>query len=537
VRNILIAFAVLALTTVAISQTTPHLGPNFPPHGTVKWAPGMNTNMYILDTLLGGGGALPLTSLNGVQFADQFAGATADVKLNACVTAAISSSSGTCDARGLGGSQTIAAQVNVGNTAQQPVTLLLPSSGTWFVTITDGTSCAIKHFSTAALIGFNGGLGQLVVEPNGASTNLRALYCTDPAPTGLGSYIRAEGFQLYNPVGATLAVAAMDVEWTYDNSNFENITVANYNGVGLYVKGSCCGTLFKKITSNGNGAAGAIPVVVDGGSPIGTVAITFESLSADHAGCGKHEIEVKGGRSTNAINFYNTYVETSSACSGTTHVQITSSQSGVNFYGGQVRVENNSDTAYCFDVTANAGNAIGVFGMSCSSPSPYNAINDHQAGVTVAASADGAGLVPAYATNGFVAGGPFIGPLVKVQRAMVSGAAPTCTFTSGGGTSPSCALDTGSTDTAGIIIATTGTGSPGGLGTITLTFFSTFGTHKPSCIYMANNAGPGIWNGLAVMHDAVPSTTSDLMGWNNGTVPSALSTSTAYWINYHCFAK
>jgi hypothetical protein len=530
-RNILIAVAVLALTTVAISQTTSHLDPNVPPHRTVKWAPGMNNNMYIPDTLLGGGGALSLTSPNGVQFADQFAGATADVKLNACVTAAISSSSGICDARGLGGAQTIAAQVNVGNTAQQPVTLLLPSSGTWLVTITDGTSCAIKHFSNAALIGFNGGLGQLVIEPNNSSTNLRALYCTDLTPAGNGSYIRAEGFQLYNPVGATLTQAAMDVEWTFDNSDFENITVANYNGLSLYVKGSCCGTIFKTITSNGGSAANGVPVVIDGGSPIGTVAVMFESLSADHAGCGKHEIEVKGGGATNAINFYNTYVETSIACSGTTHVQITAAQGGVNFYGGQVRVENNSDTAYCFDVTANTGNAIGVFGMSCSSPSPYNAINDHQAGVTVAASSDGTGLIPFYTTS------PTVTNLLTVKRVTVSGAAPTCTFTSGGGTSPSCALDTGSTDTAGIIIATTGTGSPGGLGTITLTFSSAFGTHTPSCIYMANNGGAGTWNGPAVMHDAVPSTTSDLMGWNNGTGASALSPSTAYWISYHCFAK
>lgn len=525
-RNALIAIAVAALNIVAMAQTRLNV-----PHGTVNSPPGIESNPYIPHALVSGGGALSLPSLNGVQFADQFVGATADVKLNGCIAAAIASASGICDARGLGGSQTIAAQVNVGNTAQQPVTVLLPSGGTWLVTITDGTSCAIKQFSTASLIGLNGGLGQLVVEPNGASTNLRALYCTDPAPTGLGSYIRAEGFQLYNPVGATMAVAAMDVEWTYDNSAFENITIANYNGVGLYVKGSCCGTLFKKITSNGGSESGAIPVVVDGGSPIGTVGIMFESLSADHAGCGKHEIEIKGGGATGAINFYNTYVETSVACRGTSHVQITSSQGGVNFYGGQVRVEGPSDAAYCFDVTANTGNAIGVFGMSCSSPSPYNAINDHQAGVIVWAAADGTGLVPFYTTS------PSVANLLTVKRVIVSGAAPTCTFTSGGGTAPSCALDTGSTDTAGTIIATTGTGSPAGLGTITLTFSSAFGTHKPSCIYMANNGGTDAWNALAVMHDAVPSTTSDVMGWNNGTVPSSLSTSTAYWINYHCFAK
>lgn len=130
------------------------------------------------------------------------------------------------------------------------------------------------------------------------------------------------------------------------------------------------------------------------------------------------------------------------------------------------------------------------------------------------------------------------GSLLKLgERLMTTAAVPACTFTSGGGTSPSCTLDTGSSDNAGIIIATTGTGSPAGLGTITLTFSSTFGTNKPSCIYMADSGGAGTWNGLAVMHDVTPSTSSDLMGWNNGTGPSTLSTSTAYWINYQCWAK
>lgn len=126
---------------------------------------------------------------------------------------------------------------------------------------------------------------------------------------------------------------------------------------------------------------------------------------------------------------------------------------------------------------------------------------------------------------------------LAVSRMIAGSLTPTCTFTSGGGTSPSCSLSTGSTDAAGIIIATTGTGSPGGTGTITLTFSTgtTFAAHKAACVYMASDGGTA-WNGLAVMKDNTPSTTNDLFTWTNGTTPTTLTASSAYWINYHCWS-
>jgi hypothetical protein len=135
------------------------------------------------------------------------------------------------------------------------------------------------------------------------------------------------------------------------------------------------------------------------------------------------------------------------------------------------------------------------------------------------------------------------GNWVVVNRLPLSfdfgGGTPTCTFTSGGGTSPSCAVDTGSTDQAGIIIATTGTGSPGSTGTITLTFANgfdtTFGANKPSCIYTLSDNGAGQWNARATVIDKRPSNTSDLFNWDNNA--ATLATSTAFWINYFCAPK
>ncbi|HEY1660291.1 MAG TPA: hypothetical protein VGG14_18200 [Candidatus Sulfotelmatobacter sp.] len=119
-----------------------------------------------------------------------------------------------------------------------------------------------------------------------------------------------------------------------------------------------------------------------------------------------------------------------------------------------------------------------------------------------------------------------------------AGAAPTCSFTSGGGKSPVCSLDSGSTNAAGTIIARTGTGSPSGTGTITLSFNSSpFGTNKPVCQYQASDGGAGAWNGWVMMKDKTSSPLSDLFTWTNGTTPTALSPGTAYWINYQCWAK
>jgi hypothetical protein len=95
-------------------------------------------------------------------------------------------------------------------------------------------------------------------------------------------------------------------------------------------------------------------------------------------------------------------------------------------------------------------------------------------------------------------------------------------------------VSTGSSNSAGIILLTVGSGSPAGTGTITLTFSAALGTHTAVCEYQASDGGSGTWNGLATMKDNTPSTTSDLFTWTNGTTPTALTASGSYRINYQC---
>ena len=112
---------------IDLSQMTPtSIGPYYPPFPQENVA-----NIWTaLQTFSGGlaGGPATFTSVNKIVFADQEPGATADVKLNACIAAL--PGGGVCDARGFGaGAQTIAATVTCGgSTTSAPITLLFDPS-------------------------------------------------------------------------------------------------------------------------------------------------------------------------------------------------------------------------------------------------------------------------------------------------------------------------------------------------------------------------------------------------------------------------
>jgi hypothetical protein len=116
-----------------------------------------------------------------------------------------------------------------------------------------------------------------------------------------------------------------------------------------------------------------------------------------------------------------------------------------------------------------------------------------------------------------------------------------CTFTSGGGTSPSCAIQAGSTNEKGVIIASTGTGSPGTTGTITLTFAGTVSgalATTPACTISLDDSGTA-WGNEASSRVSTQSTTAPVFAWTNlasGTL-TALTVSSPYRIDYTCTAR
>jgi hypothetical protein len=316
--------------------------------------------------------------------------------LQSALADALTAGGGTVDAQ-FCPTLSLTAATTIGDGASA-VALIVPNHGTWTLTgITNGTDCFLKVKDGSSIFGFgtSNDANKLTLQSGSASNNADSMICTDYS--GTGGYYRIEGgFLLYNqaPSAGTFVHGLLHAEATFDASSFRNITIVNINGIGFYTAQVCCGTTFEKIVVDGQNQTGAIPVVIDSKGSLCTCDVSFINLSADHAGNGHHEIEVKEtSLTTGPVNFYNTYVETGTSESGATHVQLTASHRGINFYGGMVNVRNAADTAYCFDVTAASGNQLGLYGMSCVGNT--NAVSDHNS-PAVTLSSDANGVVPDY---------------------------------------------------------------------------------------------------------------------------------------------
>lgn len=313
---------------------------------------------------------------------------------------------GTVDARSCTGNQTISQEIDVGNNANTTnVSLLLPSNATWNITITDGVSCGIKQFTGSSIVGAGSITGAVMLITGSASANLNSFYCTDPSPVGGGSYVRAEGFQLYNPNGSTVSTALMNVQKVFDNSVFRGITVANYSATdGLRVYSACCGTSFHNLTLNGNGTGGnQLHVFADASTR--NTDISFYSLSADHPGSGFSSVLINGGATTptdavnSNINFYGLYTEDTST-NPDTMLKVADAR-GVNVYGWTVLASATPSASFVgLDISQTAANQvrnIDVYGYKYQAGSGGNGINNHITGKTYLTST---AFVPHYLYGG-----------------------------------------------------------------------------------------------------------------------------------------
>ncbi|MGA9465109.1 MAG: hypothetical protein WBV28_20125 [Terracidiphilus sp.] len=212
--------------------------------------------------------------LGAVYMADQFAGADASLKINACITVAIGAGGGTCDARALTGTQVMSQTINVGTSAgpNNGVILLLPASGVWEWGLTNGTSCGIEQFTGTSIVGLAtagwGGDG-LLLEPLNTATNMDSLYCTDANPPGGGGYYRASGFLAENlgSVHGVFAHGLVHVRAFYDESTWSYIQAQNQYGDAWHIDSGCCGASFDHIAASSS-AANGVPSASYGGVPL-----------------------------------------------------------------------------------------------------------------------------------------------------------------------------------------------------------------------------------------------------------------------------
>jgi len=349
-------------------------------------------------------GTETFTSINGTVYSDLQAGATLDVRLNACVTAAIAKPPHICNATNEGGVQTVAAQINVGDAGQDAVTVLLPSSATWTVTISDGTSCGMKQFGGSSLVGFGHMTGGTMHLSSGVGSNMNSLYCTDASPAGGGSYIRSEGFTVDGRAAATMASGTVAlVQKLYDNSSYRDWEVLSYQPStdALTVYGSCCGTRFDNVTLNNNSTGGR-PLFIKADSSKRNEGLLFSNLSAGHSGSGFADIEISGGAaapsdSVNAdINFINLYTET--GATGTVQGLKIVDARDVSITGWTAGV--NANAAFTgLDISQTATNqvrAIALVGYNFQSAAGVG-INNH---ITTKTYLTSTGYVPSYGFGG-----------------------------------------------------------------------------------------------------------------------------------------
>lgn len=166
-----------------------------------------STPQYNLDV----NGSAAVNSLNGVQKAERFSGADAAAKINACLTAA-STSSGVCDARGLTGTLTATSHIAV-----PPGTALLWGSAQ--LTVNDSTTHDAIEFmgDGAAVVGYQeAGLGT-VPRPDASGY----IAC------GLAGCTVAD-----NPNAATRNVDWIHIQDMYLQANGANSTVVNLTSIG-----------------------------------------------------------------------------------------------------------------------------------------------------------------------------------------------------------------------------------------------------------------------------------------------------------------
>jgi hypothetical protein len=291
-----------------------------------------------------------------------WAGADVSVWIAAAIADIVANSAGlgTVDATDCVGAQTISQEIDVGNNAvTTKIALLLPPTGTWTITITDGVSCGIKQFNQTSIVG-NGPITVPLTITGSASANLSAFYCTDPNPVGGGSYVRLEGVQFYNPSGSTVTSSLMHVYRVFDNALFNRVKVANYSLTdGLLIEGACCGTSFTNVTVDGNNTGGN--QVHLSSATLTNRDVNFYSLSADHPSAGLAGVLIDGTNAapptdaTNtSINFYGSFYEAGTSAT-TTGFKIKDARN-INFYG--VKTISNGGNHTGFDISQTATNQV-----------------------------------------------------------------------------------------------------------------------------------------------------------------------------------
>lgn len=300
--------------------------------------------------------------VNGIAYSHKYTGATLDVRVNACIVDAAAGTNGAtshiCSSEGEAVAQTISAQINVGNVAQDKVTWRLPASCLWDAIMTGGTSVAIKQFSRSYIQG-QAPLLSCEFRNMSTSNGILAMYTNAG-----GGYYRAKGFVLESKNTAVASNAVMLIPGGFDASTYEDIEILSYiagtDGILMgNTGGPCCSVTFNRITINNN-STGGIPLHVVGNVSGITNGIYFIDSSIDHPAAGQPNMSVSNSNATIPLvmGFSGTYEETHDSAIGGADTTTTPNQlSGllsIFFNGIEVKSFSANNVAPIFSLSGTA---------------------------------------------------------------------------------------------------------------------------------------------------------------------------------------
>jgi len=323
--------------------------------------------------------------VNGVSYSSQYTGSTLDVRVNACIadaeTLANGNTSGICDSTGEASTQTIAAQINVGDSAGDPVTWKLPAKCSWQSSINNGTSSAIFQYATSNIEG-NAAEYQCVIgattNSTSGSTGIYALYANNG--TNGSGYYRASGFTVETNTNKMASGFAFYIKGAYDNSVWSDIEVADTTAAdtaGLRIGGTtyqtCCSTAFYNVTSNSS-YTGPIPLDIEATGTGYTQGLRFMGGSFDHPKAGQPIIKINDGTNVMSVRFVGTiYEEGSNADTTTAFNQITGTEL-VQFDTLVAVAETGGSTASIVSVASGASNILNIGSYSSNGTLPSHTV-------------------------------------------------------------------------------------------------------------------------------------------------------------------
>lgn len=260
-------------------------------------------------------GLLNAKNFEGMQFCDQFAGATADVQITAAI-AALPANGGTVDCRGYGATtQTIAATVNVGSTSKT-VTLLLDRSTNFQCTITGGTSC--WHLAEGSSIFSIGEVPSAAGNGGFSASNSAVISNMLLVDTGATGNIAIQNLQILSNASTTVSDSVVKI--VNGAGVIRGLTVQGFSNTVLLKITQTAGQFVGPLTIdnpqiNCGALTGCKPVLVQavasGGVMLG---VNFVGGSISHPGSGGLAlVDLQGitGGDCSGVNIFGTQLESS----------------------------------------------------------------------------------------------------------------------------------------------------------------------------------------------------------------------------------